>query len=446
MKYGISRRNILRGLGAGIATAPFLPLLNASGQEMGYPKRLILFYSPDGTGHTDWAPTGSATDFTLGAIHEPLTPHQADIRVLGNMRLTVGGAGEGHAYGMCGIWTASRCKEGTLFDGGNEHMTGWGSGTSIDQTIARAYGPGKPYMQAPDSPTQETPYRTLELGVMSGSEHIVTRMIYAGDDAPIAPDDDPYSVFDRLFGSMGADAGATQRRLMARRSVLDLVRGELQSIEGHRAAAADRPKIQAHLEGIRAIEQRLSLAASSCVAPTLDGRMDVNANDNFPALVRLQTDLAVRALSCDLTRVVSLQLSRGFSEIRHNWIGAPAGHHSISHTPDPDWNARVDTWYSEQFAYLLEQLASIPEGDGTLLDNTLVVWGRELGIASGHAREPAPLVIAGRAGGAVTTGRFDDNGGAGHHRMLVSVCNAMGLDEITSYGNLDTEEASFDWS
>jgi len=444
MKYGISRRNLLRGLGVGVAATPFLPLFNASGQET-LPKRLILFYTPDGTGHTDWAPTGSSTDFTLGPIHAALEPHKADIRVLGNMRLTVGGAGEGHAYGMCGLWSASRCKEGTLFDGGNENMTGWGSGTSIDQTIARAFGLGKPYMQPPDSPTQETPYRTLELGVQTGSEHIVRRMIYAGDDAPIASDDDPYSVFDRLFGGGGVDPGATQRRLMARRSVLDLVRGELSQIQSHGAALADRPKIDAHLEGIRAIEQRLSLSERTCVAPTLDGMMDINANDNFPNLVRLQTDLAVRALSCDLTRVVSLQFSRGFSGVRHNWIGAPDGHHSISHTPDPDWNDRIDTWYAEQFAYLLEQLKSIPEGDGTLLDNTLVVWGRELGIASGHARSPAPLVIAGRAGGAVTTGRYDDNGGAGHHRMLVSVCNAMGLDEITSYGNLDTEEASLDW-
>ncbi len=345
-KFGISRRGILKALGASAAAAPFLPLLNASGQEMGFPKRLILFYTPDGTGHTDWEPTGSSADFTLGPIHAPLEPHKADIRILGNTRLTVGGAGEGHAYGMCGLWTASRCKEGTLFDGGNEHMTGWGSGTSIDQTISRAYGPGKPYMQAPDSPTQETPYRTLELGVQTGSEHVVRRMIYAGEDAPIAADDDPYSVFDRLFGGMGVDTGAAQRRLMARRSVLDLVRGELTQIQSHGAAAAERPKIEAHLEGIRAIEQRLSVAESTCVAPTLDGRMDLNANDNFPALLRLQTDLAVRALSCDLTRVISLQFSRGFSGIRHNWIGAADAHHSLSHVPAPDWNDRIDTWYA----------------------------------------------------------------------------------------------------
>jgi hypothetical protein len=445
-KFGISRRNILRGLGAAAVTAPFLPLLNASGQEMGFPKRLLLVYTPDGTGYTDWMPTGSSTDFNLGPIHQPLEPHKADIRILGNMRLTVGGAGEGHAYGMAGLWTASRCKEGTLFDGGNEHMTGWGSGTSIDQTIARAYGMGKPYMQPPDSATPETPYRTLELGVQTGSEHIVRRMIYAGDDAPIASDDDPYSVFDRLFGSMGADAGATQRRLMARRSVLDLVSGELSQIQSHGAALAERPKIEAHLEGIRAIEQRLSIAASTCAPPTIDGMMDINANDNFPALVRLQTDLAVRALSCDLTRVASLQFSRGFSNIRHNWIGASEAHHSLSHTPARDWNESIDTWYAEQFAYLLEQLKSVPEGDGTLLDNTLVLWGRELGIASGHARQPVPLVVAGRAGGAVQTGFYDDNGGAGHHRMLIAACNAMGLDEVTSYGNLDDGGGALDWT
>jgi len=442
--HGISRRSFLRGLGAGVALAPFVPLLNATGQEMRYPKRLILFYSPDGTGYNDWAPSGSGTSYTPGAIHEPLMAHKPNINILGGLSLTAAGAGEGHAYGMCGLWTASRCKEGTLFDGGNEHMTGWGSGTSVDQTVARAYGPGKPYMLAPGASPPEVPYRTLELGIQTGDDNIVTRMIYAGDDAPIAPDPNPYSVFERLFGG-GIDDAAAQRRRMARRSVLDLVHGELATLQGHRAAATERPKIDAHLEGIRAIEQRLDLASATCVMPTVSGMMDINSNDNFPDLCDLQMDMLVHALACDMTRVVSLQLSRGFSGVRHTWIGATDGHHSLSHVPSPDWNARIDTWYAGKFARFLDALNAVPEGDGTLLTNSLVVWGRELAVASGHALHPAPFVVAGNAGGAVTTGSFIDYGDVGHNRLLVSICNAMGLTEITSYGNLDTEAASLGW-
>ena len=436
-----SRRTFLKGLGTAAAISPFVPLLNAGGQEMRFPKRLVLFYTPDGRGNSNWQPSGSGTTYTPGAIHVPLERHRSEILILGGMRLTVGGAGEGHAFGMSGLWTASRCNEGSLFDGGNMAMTGWGSGTSVDQVVARAYGPGKPYLQPVDAATPETRYRTLELGAQSGGEHIVSRMIYAGDSAPIAPDANPYSAFDRLFGGFTPGAPSEMDPVqMGRRSVLDLVSGELESLQRHGASTPERPKIDAHLEAIRSIERRLQVGSgASCEVPTLGDRIDIDANDNFPAVARLQMDLLTRALSCDLTRVASIQLSRGFSPVQHRWIGLTDGHHVLSHRPSPDANMAIDTWYAEQFAYFLDQLRSVPEGGGTLLDNTLVVWGHEVGMASGHSEHPASFVLAGRAGGTVSPGRYTNYGDAGHHQLLVRVCNAMGLDEVTQFGNLNTE-------
>src|SRR5262245_42130525 len=149
-----SRRNFLRGLGAGAALSPFLPLLNASGQEMVFPKRLLLFFSPDGTASidengaiVDWKPQGTETDFAFHAIHSALEPHKAKIVVPWGMKMSAGGAGQEHAFGMAGLWSGATLHMPSTdanFDGGNGNRTGWGSGPSIDQTIAAAGGPERP--------------------------------------------------------------------------------------------------------------------------------------------------------------------------------------------------------------------------------------------------------------------------------------------------------------
>jgi len=157
-RFGISRRRLLQGLGLGASVGPLIPLLNASGAESVRPKRLVLFFSPDGAAALDWAnavdwrPTGTETDFTFHAMHAPLEPHKSKVVVPWGLTLTAGGAGEGHAYGMAGIWTGATLSEpsaGADFDGGNGHRTGWGSGPSIDQIVAQAFGPNTPYQSAP---------------------------------------------------------------------------------------------------------------------------------------------------------------------------------------------------------------------------------------------------------------------------------------------------------
>ena len=149
-------------------------------------------------------------------------------------------------------------------------------------------------------------------------------------------------------------------------------------------------------------------------------------------------DMVAHVLACDLTRVASVQLSRGFSNTVHTWIGMTMGHHTMSHDTSADHKQQlvdVDTWYATQVAALLTKLDSINEGAGTLLDNTLVVWGRELGTTS-HRMQPHPLLMFGGAQGALRTGRFVDVNKEPHAKALVSICQMMGLD-VSTFGNID---------
>ena len=160
---------------------------------------------------------------------------------------------------------------------------------------------------------------------------------------------------------------------------------------------------------------------------------------NYPTQVTQMMDLAAGLLACDVTRVMSLQLSRGFSDIVHTWLGHTSGHHTMSH----DGMVRtteltgIDNWYAKQVAYLLGKLDAVNEGTGTLLDNTLVVWGRELGNTS-HNMSRVPMIMAGKAGGAMRTGRFLNYDGKEHAQLLVSVAQLMGMTTTTKVGNRQT--------
>ncbi|MFO7177247.1 MAG: DUF1552 domain-containing protein [Pseudomonadota bacterium] len=452
-RVGLSRRKLLQTLGVSTVLSPLIPLLNASGQEAARPKRLLLFFTPDGVPSkdwnttVDWRPKGTETDFTFSEIHSPLQPFMAKMVVPWGLTMTAGGAGEQHAYGMAGLWTASTLHEphaGADFDGGNGHRTGWGSGPSIDQIVARAYGPAAPYRVPPDDPNQETPYRSLELGVQTGGVTSLTRMIYAGDKQPLHPETNPRAAFDRIFAGVdpsgsGSEDPAAARTRLERQAVVDRLKGDLTRIRT-RIGSEEHQKLDAHLEGLLAIERRLSTTptamepALGCTIPERPG--DTRAsNANYPDQIRQMMDIVAHALACDVTRVASLQLSYGFSGVTHTWLGHNTTHHTMSHD-NTDRRAdlsAIDKWYSGHFAYLLEKLDSVPEGDGTLLDNTLIVWGRELG-STVHRMDRVPFLMAGGAAGALRTGRNLNFDKQPHAKLLVSVAQIMGV-ETNSVGN-----------
>jgi len=446
-RFGISRRALLRGLGLSPALYPFLPLLNASGQEMTRPKRLLLVYSPDGTPNSDlvhmpidWKPQGTETSFTMHAIHAPLAPFQSRLVIPWGLKMSAKGAGEQHAFGIAGMWSGATLHDpqpGADFDGGNGHRTGWGGGPSIDQVVAAASGPNSPYQRTPTDPQQETPYRTLELGVQCANPNSVNRMIYKADSQPVHPETNPKNAFMRLFSRPLGDPTAAAKKKAEKAAILDLVKGDIARLRG-RVSNEDYPKIDAHLEGIRVLEQRLdSTTPTGCTAAAMPPGVTSN-NANYPSEIGSMIDIAAHALACDLTRVMSIQLSHGFSNVTHTWLGHTRGHHTMSHDLSADWRPElqaIDTWYSTQFLDLLKKLDAVNEGNGTLLDNTLVVWGRELGNTS-HAMQPWPVVMFGGKTAGLRSGRFLSLNNEPSAKLLVSIGQMMGL-AITSFGDIN---------
>ena len=275
------------------------------------------------------------------------------------------------------------------------------------------------------------------------------RMIYAGNNQPIHPEVNPRAAFDRLFanldtsGSTSTPSAAPETR--GRSQALDLLIAETERLKT-KIGTEEWNKVEAHLEGLNAIDSRLSSNATTiegCTAPARDSwpepRSQFENSDTFPDEAMAMMDIAAHALACDITRVASVQLSRGFSNIVHSWAGSTKGHHTISHL-DGDNTAElqeIDRWYGEQFAYMLSKLDSIAEGDGSVLDNTLVVWGREM-AATNHRMQPAHFVMAGSARGTIQTGRVLSFDRTAHSTLLVTIAQIMGLD-INSVGDRDPD-------
>lgn len=439
--HRLSRRSFVRGaswIGAGLAATPWLPLPGMAESTV-LPRRLLLLFQPNGTAPEHWWPSGTTDDWTLGPNLQALAPYQDQLIFLdglykyGQRYDQDGGPGNEHRKGISMLWTGHRNIE---VDGES-----WSGGTSIDQTIAAAIG-------------SQTPFRSLELSVRSGDSFYGNRMIYAGPGQPLPPESDPAAAFARLFADAAVSETDLERIRSERRSVIDGAREDIARVRD-RLGARDREKLEAHLEGLRALERRIDRATTCEVPqdpPTVSGLLDGPTS-------RAQIDNLVLALSCDLTRVASLQYGSANTLQSHN--GAP--HHELTHRIADQHDTQalqelevIDRWYGGQVAYLLERLSAIPEGDGSLLDNTLVVWGNE--IANGvtyetrgktHLMGRIPWMMAGGGNFAFPTGRYlryeqpadmnetdPSRWPVHHHRVLVAIAQAFGL-AIESYGDLD---------
>jgi hypothetical protein len=435
MKPGLTRRKFMAGLG-GVSVA--LPLMHSASrsshaQAATFPKRFIVVYIPNGNIEM---PTGM--DFT-GSIMEPLEPFKSKMTLLSGLDLSVHDLppGEPHQQGMA--WLTGRPLNAGNQVGGDGTLAGWASGISVDQEIAKAIG-------------SETPHRSLHFGVQStsyGGTEVRTVMSYAGSDQPIANETSPYAMYDLVFTKLGADPLGLEKLRRRRHSVLDAVGRQYQSL-APRLARDDKLKLEQHLTAIRDVERRLDNAGGaiggSCQLPMLGDEIDLNSPSNYPAIGKLQTDLLVMAMRCDLTRVATLQWSASTNNKPYPYLMYDAGdgpkpiagdEHVMGHQPDSDvhaWGALrvIRRWYMEQFAYLLEALDSTPEGDGTMLDHTVVMLGSELARGNTHSHTDAPFLLAGSASGYFKTGQhLSFEGKHPHNNLLVSLLNSMGVDTNT---------------
>ncbi|MCA9581496.1 MAG: DUF1552 domain-containing protein, partial [Myxococcales bacterium] len=256
------RRAFLGGVGAGALALPFLHTLRAGAADI-FPKRFVVFFTPNGTIRNEWVPTGGETDFKLKRILQPLEEFREHLLILEGVDMKSGysGPGDGHQKGMGTMLTGAELLPGDVGGGDSSPPVSWASSISIDQYIA-------------NNISADRPYRSIELGVHTKDyANIWTRMIYAGPSQPLPPEANPYQAFDKLFGDLDVGAEELEKRKALRRSVLDSVKGDFASIQ-KRLGVADRHRMQSHMDGVREIEKRLESAGVTCAAPTMTGDVD----------------------------------------------------------------------------------------------------------------------------------------------------------------------------
>ncbi len=314
--------------------------------------------------------------------------------------------------------------------GGSDTPAGWSKGISVDQFL-------KQKLQS--DPATRTRFGSLEFGVMVPDRADTwTRMSYAGPNQPVAPIDNPYQMFNKLYGQ------TKNREMLA--SVLDGLGEDIRLLEKS-SSVEDRRLLAAHLAMIRDVEkelqteltQRAQQTDSTHAVPELPPNV-ADANDNMPQTTRMQIELLVNSLAADFTRIASLQITNSVGQPRMRWLDIDEGHHTLSHEPDSNEEAyekliKINTWYCEQVAHLAQRLAETPEpgGEGSLLDNTTIVWTNELGKGNSHTRDNIPFVLVG-GGLNFKMGRALDFQRVPHNRLLMSFCEAMG-HPVESFGN-----------
>lgn len=445
---GFTRRQVLRGLaGASVALPLLTTAASSRAQDARYPTRFIVFFHPNGVEAGAWFPTagGSPAEFTLNRCHAPLVPWRDQLVVTRgiDMQVTRLGFGEPHQRGMGGVLTGRENNSGSMM-GGDGSLSGWNLGTSVDQVIANRIGHG-------------TRFRSLELGVRadagSATGEVRNRIIYGAPELALPPVNDPVAIFNRLFTDTHSDTDALVALRAQRRSVLDAALGSLEEL-ARAVPAAERAKLELHATLVRDLETRISssMPTGACAAPDRPAFMATDSEETMPAISRMQIDLLVMALACDLTRVGSLQYSNAINHVRlpfvsyRNQAGAQVQSlgdgHGLSHDQggsrfdvDEEWVAR-DTWYAGEVAYLLERLAAVPEGDGTLLDHSVILWINELAHGATHSHVNMPFLVAGGGSGRIRTGQYLEFEHEPHNNLLLALLHAFGFDDA-SFGHPD---------
>jgi len=433
----VSRREVLRRLGVGSAVLPFLANLPslAAAATTGPKRRLIVVFSPDGVVKKNFWPERTGPFLTPGPVIgpgplpaslEPLEPFRDRLLTLKGVHNRIRGDGDGHMRGMGCLLTGIELFPGNI-QGGSDTPAGWASGRSIDQEI-------RGHLQS--RPETATRFGSLEFGVLVPNRADTwTRMVYADANRPVAPIDDPYQMFQKLYGRM--------KDRESLRSILDPLREDLARV----AAAlpvADRRILEEHTALVREFERSLAAtpAAEPHAVPALEEGV-VKQNDEMPRLSRMQIELVVASLAADFTRVATLQYTNSVGTPRFKWLGIDETQHDLSHEPNSNAAAqdkltRINAWYAGEIAWLAKRLAETPEpgGDGSLLDHTSILWTNELGEGNSHSRDDIPWVVLG-GGLGFTTGRAVDVQGVPHNRLLLTLAHAMGHTSLERFGNPD---------
>lgn len=368
------------------------------------PLRMAMFFLPNGMNMAQFLPTDTGKNFSLTPTLEPLAKVKDEITLLSGLCLNnaraMGDGGGDHARSAAAFLTGCHPVKTA---GADIH-----NGISLDQLAANKVG-------------SETRLPSLELGLDRGqvagecdsgySCAYVTNISWRSPVNPMPHEVNPAAVFDRLFGSADelANAHNRARRLAERRSILDFVADDSKSLESQ-LGKADRDKLDEYTTSIRQIEKQIEKARLESAKPMNPGMSRPDGiPEDFQAHMRLMCDLMILAFRMDLTRISTCMVAREGSERTYRWLGLSDGHHTLSHhgrKPEKlEAIAKIDRFHFEQYAYMLEKMKSIKEGDRTLLDNSMVLFGAGICDGNRHNHNNLPIVLAGRAGGTITPGR-----------------------------------------
>jgi hypothetical protein len=395
----LTRRSFLGGAGVMVGLPVLEAMLPRRAQAGGAmaPKRLLCWYVPNGIRMSAWTPSATGPGFELTPILQPLSALKSEILVisgLDNAPAESDGPGD-HASGTSGFLTCTHVLKSET------EIT---NGTSVDQIYAQHIG-------------GQTVIPSLQLGIEGGGNSggcdsgyscAYSRNISWVGNTPLSKLTSASTAFDLLFA--GFDPGASAQELAQRKtnrlSVLDYTRADAQQLAS-RLGTSDRIKLQEYLDSVRDLELKVQAddAAPACeVGPGPGEPGDVTAH------IRTMCDVMVKAFECDRTRVISFMAANAGSNRSYGFLGHPGGHHQYSHHNDDPANLAaiqaINTWEIEQLAYLLERMAGITEPDGTtLLDSSMVYFSSEIEDGNAHRHYNLPVLVAGRGGGVIETGR-----------------------------------------
>jgi len=423
-----TRRHFLRQLSLSAAALPFLPTLPslAVTTSSARTQRVIFMFTPNGTIPPEFWPDEVGETFNLKRILAPLEPYKNRLMTLKGVCNKIRGDGDGHMRGMSCLLTADELLPGNI-QGGSDKPAGWARNISIDQEIRN-------FLQA--RPETATRFGSLELGVaVPNRADPWTRKTYAGSNQPLAPVNDPYALFEKLYGSI------KDRENLG--SVLDEVRADLRQIAAH-VDPEERALLDQHASFIRDMEKDLQSAGTRNLMfppPALEAGVSLD-NDGIPKISEMQIDLLVSAFANGMARVASLQYTNSVGQARMRWLDIHEDHHHLSHEPDNNADAqeklvKINIWLCEQLVQLVKKLDAIPEpgGSGTMLDHTTIIWTNELGKGNSHTLDDIPFVLVG-GGLGFKTGqslRFEN---VPHNRLWLSVAHAFG-HHIPTFGHAD---------
>lgn len=401
----LSRRHILQGMGVALGL-PWLEAMVpakalAASSKDAAPLRMLFFNVPNGMHMSAWTPAAEGASYELTPILEPLAKHRKYVSVLSG--LTLDGA---HAHGDGG---GDHARSGASFLTGSHPRKTDGAdiqnSVSVDQVAAQAVG-------------SKSRFASLELGLEGSAQAgncdsgyscaYSSNLAWRSATSPLAKEIDPAAVFDRLFG--GADAADAAKsksaRLEKRKSVLDFVLEDAKSLQ-KKLGTSDQRKLDEYLYSVRDVENRLSHSDKLKIG-----------EDGIPAYARpagvprewdkhckLMMDMITLAIQSDSTRVLTFMYANEGSNRGYAEIGAPEGHHDLSHhgksAEKQEKIQKINTYHLTQFAYLIDQMASIQEGNQSLLDNCMIVYGSGISDGDRHNHNDLPILLVGKAGGKI---------------------------------------------